>query len=210
MSTKRRVPTEPSEPFPADEIETYHSPEPWTQDGRYIRDAKEAIVVRGRTLADARRIVAAINATRDIPTDALEHWLVQDVSDPVGRPDLEIAINDEVENSPFVVRPPDDAPALVPVGSRPRRRPAAPEAESWPYTLTAPERRKRDLRRGERRSPGVVGRAPRPPVRPPRHGTPVRRAARPLTGPLPPPLSSSSLTDRIATTNWRRLHAKSS
>ena len=119
MSTKRHFPTEPSEPFPADEIETYHSPEPWTQDGRYIRDAKEAIVVRGRTLADARRIVAAINATRDIPTDALEHWLVQDVSNPVGRPDLEIAINDEVENSPFVVRPPRRAGS----GSGPGREP---------------------------------------------------------------------------------------
>ena len=154
MSTKSHFPTEPSEPFPADEIETYHSPEPWTQDGRYIRDATQAIVVRGRTLADARRIVAAINATRDIPTDALEHWLVQDVSNPVGRPDLEIAINDEVENSPFVVRPPDDAPALAPVEiPSPAAAAAAPEPESWPYTLTAPERRKRDLRRGERRSP---------------------------------------------------------
>ncbi len=154
MSTKRRVPTEPSEPFPADEIETYHSPEPWTQDGRYIRDAKEAIVVRGRTLADARRIVAAINATRDIPTDALEHWLVQDVSDPVGRPDLEIAINDEVENSPFVVRPPDGVPAVGPAPVPAAPAESAPEPESWPYTLTAPERRGRDRRGTARRAPG--------------------------------------------------------
>src|SRR5215470_4694155 len=73
----------PTDPFPDDEIETYHSPEPWTQDGRYIRDSRGAIVVRGRTLADARRIVAAINATRDMPTEALENWLAQDVSDPV-------------------------------------------------------------------------------------------------------------------------------
>lgn len=151
MSTKRHVPTEPSEPFPADEIETYHSPEPWTQDGRYIRDAKDAIVVRGRTLADARRIVAAINATRDIPTDALEHWLVQDVSDPIGRPDLEIAINDEVDNSPFAVPPPDGAPVLAPVPTP--AAPAIPEPESWPYTLTSPERRKRGRRRDERRAP---------------------------------------------------------
>ncbi len=151
MSTKRHVPTEPSDPFPADEIETYHSPEPWTQDGRYIRDAKAAIVVRGRTLADARRIVAAINATRDIPTDALEHWLVQDVSNPVGRPDLEVAISDEVE-SPFAVRPPDGGPA--PFFSIPVETPARPEPESWPYTLTSPERRKGDRRSGERRSPG--------------------------------------------------------
>jgi hypothetical protein len=152
MSTKRHVPTKPSEPFPADEIETYHSPEPWTQDGRYIRDAKAAIVVRGRTLADARRIVAAINATRDVPTDALEHWLVQDVSDPVGRPDLEVAITDEVENSPFAVRPPDAAPGPFPIpieAPAPKRGP-----ESWPYTLTSLERRKGDRRRGERRSPG--------------------------------------------------------
>jgi len=157
MSTKRRVPTEPPEPFPADEIETYHSPEPWTQDGRYIRDAKEAIVVRGRTLADARRIVAAINATRDIPTDALEHWLVQDVSDPVGRPDLEIAINDDVENSPFVVRPPDGAafvPVPVPAPATAATAEPEPESESWPYTLTAPERRENDRRRAARRAPG--------------------------------------------------------
>ena len=151
MSTKRHVPTEPSDPFPADEIETYHSPEPWTQDGRYIRDAKAAIVVRGRTLADARRIVAAINATRDIPTDALEHWLLQDVSDPVGRPDLEVAISDEVESSPFAVRPPDAAPAPIAI---PIQAAAPPEPETWPYTLTSPERRKGSRRRGERRSPG--------------------------------------------------------
>ena len=152
MSTKRH-PTEPSDPFPADEIETYHSPEPWTQDGRYIRDAKAAIVVRGRTLADARRIVAAINATRDIPTDALEHWLVQDVSNPVGRPDLEIAINDEVESSPFAVRPPATAPA--PIETPVRIAPAAAlEPGPWPCTLTSPERRNGGRRRGERRSPG--------------------------------------------------------
>jgi hypothetical protein len=151
MSTRSHVPTEPSDPFPADEIETYHSPEPWTQDGRYIRDAKSAIVVRGRTLADARRIVAAINATRDIPTDALEHWLVQDVSNPVGRPDLEIAIGDEVESSPFAVRPPDAAPGPFPI---PIEAAPTPESESWPYTLTSPERREDDRRRDERRSPG--------------------------------------------------------
>jgi hypothetical protein len=67
-----------------------HSPEPWRSEGRYIRDFRGAIVVRGKTVADARRIAAAINATRDIPTEALERWLVQDVSDPNTRPDLEI------------------------------------------------------------------------------------------------------------------------
>ena len=63
-----------SDPFPEDDLEGFHSPEPWKQDGRYVRDASGAIVVRGRSFADARRIVAAINATREIPTDALEHW----------------------------------------------------------------------------------------------------------------------------------------
>jgi hypothetical protein len=147
MSTnaKARELMGPSEPFPEDEIETYHSPEPWTRDGRYIRDATGAIVVRGRTVADARRIAAAVNATRDIPTDALEHWLVQDVSDPGTRPDLEVAL-EESEPSVFAVRPPDGAevPVAIPPPSRP---------EAWPYTLTQPERRHDRRRRAERRNP---------------------------------------------------------
>jgi len=137
----------PPDPFPDDEIETYHSPEPWTQDGRYIRDARGAIVVRGRTQADARRITAAINATRDIPTDALEHWLVQDVSDPVTRPDLEVSLA-EPEPSPFAVPPPDGVPARVTVEESPS------PAEAWPYTLTHPDRRRDERRHGERRDPG--------------------------------------------------------
>ena len=63
-----------TDPFPEEELDSYHSPEPWTAEGRYIRDASGAIVVRGRSYADARRIAAAINATRDIPTDALERF----------------------------------------------------------------------------------------------------------------------------------------
>lgn len=84
-----------------------HSPEPWTQHGRYIRDAEGEIVVRGKTAADARRIVAAVNATRDIPTEALESWLVQDVSDPRGRPNLELDLSEEPAPSPFAVAPPE-------------------------------------------------------------------------------------------------------
>jgi hypothetical protein len=148
MSTKSRGLPGQLDPFPEDEIETYHSPEPWTQDGRYIRDSRGAIVVRGRTLADARRIVAAINATRDIPTDALEHWLIQDVSDPVTRPDLEVAL-EEPESSPFAVAPPDGAPPPIAAPAEP------PEADApWPYALTHPERRKAERRRVERRLPG--------------------------------------------------------
>ena len=84
---------DPTDPFPEEELDSFHSPEPWTAEGRYIRDATGAIVVRGRSYADARRIAAAINATRDIPTDALERWLVQDVSDPRTRPDLEVDLD---------------------------------------------------------------------------------------------------------------------
>lgn len=81
-----------TDPFPEEELDSYHSPEPWRQEGRYIRDAAGAIVVRGRSYADARRIVAAINATRDIPTEALESWHIQDVSDPRTRPNLEVSV----------------------------------------------------------------------------------------------------------------------
>lgn len=136
--------TRPSDPFPEDEIDTFHSPEPWSQDGRYIRDAQGAIVVRGRTAADARRIAAAINATRDIPTEALENWLIQDVSDPVTRPDLEVAL-EEPETSPFAVAPPDGPPP-APAGE--------PAPAAWPYTLTHPERRRGDRRRADRRRLG--------------------------------------------------------
>src|SRR5262249_37342662 len=120
------------------------------QDGRYIRDSRGAIVVRGRTIADARRIVAAINATRDMPTEALENWLVQDVSDPGGRPDLEVSLG-EAEPSPLAAPPPEGSP--VPVAA------AAPAPEDWPYTLTHPDRRREDRRQAERREPGSAPRA---------------------------------------------------
>ena len=105
------VPTRPpsgylgTDPFPEEELDSYHSPEPWKQDGRYIRDAAGAIVVRGRSYADARRIVAAVNATRTIPTEALESWLVEDVSDPKTRPNLEISVALEGVPSPYQVVP---------------------------------------------------------------------------------------------------------
>ena len=96
----------PMDPVPGGDKESQHASEPWRQDGRYIRDATGAIVVRGRSEADARRIVAAINGTRGIPTEALEGWSAQDVSDPHTRPDLEIDLEDETP-SPHAVRPPE-------------------------------------------------------------------------------------------------------
>ena len=97
------------DPFNDKEVESdTHSREPWKQDGRYIRDARGSIVVRGKNMADARRIVAAINATRDIPTDALESWLVQNVSDPSTRPDLEIDLDStDPGRSQYLVTPRD-------------------------------------------------------------------------------------------------------
>jgi hypothetical protein len=145
MKTRMRALPEQSEPFPEDEIETYHSPEPWRQDGRYIRDAAGAIVVRGRTVADARRIVAAINATRDIPTDALELWHVQDVSNPRTRPDLEVVVVPEPEPSPFVVRPPVEAIVPVLLAS------TVPEPPGPPPAAMMPDRRRGERRRGDRR-----------------------------------------------------------
>ena len=107
MSSKPPLPEGLTDPFPEDDIETFHSPEPWRQDGRYVRDASGAIVVRGRTFADARRIVAAINATRDMPTDALEHWGIEDVSDPKTRPELEVIEELDPLPSRFAVSPPE-------------------------------------------------------------------------------------------------------
>ena len=99
--------SDPTDPFPESELDAYPSPEPWKQEGRYIRDASGAIVVRGRSNADARRIVAAMNATRNIPTEALESWSVEDVSDPRTRPNLEVAISEEGSPSPYLYVPND-------------------------------------------------------------------------------------------------------
>jgi hypothetical protein len=122
-----------------------HAPEPWRRDGCYVRDANGEIVVRGRTAADARRIVASVNATRGIPTDALERWFVQDVSDPVTRPDLEIDLESNAEHSPHEIRP-DDRRRLGDRrrGERRRSGPADPSS----YVI---DRRVFERRRGERR-----------------------------------------------------------
>ncbi len=61
-----------------------HQPEPWMQDGRYILDASGWTLASARFPADARRIVAAINAVQGIPTDALESWSVNVIGEPAG------------------------------------------------------------------------------------------------------------------------------
>ena len=55
------------------------------QDGRYILDASGWTLASARFPADARRIVAAINAVQGIPTDALESWIVNVMGEPIER-----------------------------------------------------------------------------------------------------------------------------
>jgi len=104
-------------------------------------------VVRGKTLADARRIVAAINATRDIPTDALENWLVQNVSDPRTRPDLEVDLDSsDPKGSPYLVTPRDR-----------RREERRQQERRGPYSLAGPgalvfDRRVMERRLADRRA----------------------------------------------------------
>lgn len=124
-----------------------HAPEPWRQEGRYIRDALGAIVVRGRTAADARRIVAAINGTRGIPTEALESWRVEDVSDPHTRPDFEIDLNFEPEPSPYAVPPPPRRLGERRQGER-RAAVSVPNPEPLVFDRRVFERRGSDRRAG--------------------------------------------------------------
>ena len=126
-----------------------HSPEPWRQEGRYIRDAAGAIVVRGRSSADARRIAAAINGVRGIPTEVLESWRVEDVSDPATRPDFEVELAEEVA-SPHEVRPPGEGAAeelsftLSP--------PGFPIEKAFPYDRRVGQRRQAERRQKDRRA----------------------------------------------------------
>ena len=54
-----------------------HAPEPWAQLGRYVRDANGRIVLRGKTPADVRRVVACINALAGVPTEIVETLQIQ-------------------------------------------------------------------------------------------------------------------------------------
>lgn len=135
------------EPFPGEEDVREHAPEPWHQDGRYIRDAHGAIVVRGRSAADARRIVAAINGVRGIPTEALEGWRVEDVSDPHTRPDLEVELVAEEAPSPFAVAPPETRRIERRSGER-RAAVSVADPKALVFDRRVFERRRDDRRRG--------------------------------------------------------------
>ena len=126
-----------------------HSPEPWRQEGRYLRDATGAIVVRGRSSADARRIAAAINGVRGIPTEVLESWRVEDVSDPSTRPDLEVDLGDETA-SPHEVRPP--AVEMAAELSFTLSPPGFPIEKAFPYDRRVAQRRQKERRQKDRRA----------------------------------------------------------
>jgi hypothetical protein len=84
-----------------------HGSEPWIQEGRYIRDAERHILVRAKSPADARRIVAAINAVQGIPTEALESWNVSVLSDPGLDPGFDLEFDFDDVLPPTAVTPPD-------------------------------------------------------------------------------------------------------
>jgi hypothetical protein len=129
-----------------------HSPEPWRQEGRYLRDATGAIVVRGRSSADARRIAAAINGVRGIPTEVLESWKVEDVSDPATRPDFEVEIElGEEVASPHEVRPPSADLAIEEL-SFPLSPPGFPIEKAFPYDRRVAQRRQAERRQKDRRA----------------------------------------------------------
>jgi hypothetical protein len=108
-----------------------HQPEPWTQEGRYILDAGQWTLASTKFPADARRIVAAVNAVRGIPTDALESWVINVIGDQGGR-----RAGERRETPAESVYPNDRR-----VGDRRRgeRRASRPEIQVWAGTPPAPE-----------------------------------------------------------------------
>jgi len=63
-----------------------HQPEPWSIEGRHILSASGWNLAKAVLIADARRIVAAINDTQGIPTAALEAGFIRDLLELTVRP----------------------------------------------------------------------------------------------------------------------------
>jgi hypothetical protein len=146
MSANPVTDRELDDPFADMEESREHAPEPWQQDGRYIRDTRGAIVVRGRSAADARRIVAAINGVRGIPTEALEGWKIEDVSNPLTRPDFEVEIPEEIEVSPYAVAPSRRRESERRRGER-RAAVSVPDPQALVFDRRVFQRRREDRRR---------------------------------------------------------------
>ncbi len=146
MSANPVTDRETDDPFADTAEPREHAAEPWQQDGRYIRDAFGAIVVRGRSVADARRIVAAINGVRGIPTEALEGWKLEDVSNPLTRPDFEVEFPEEEEVSPYAVAPPKRREGERRQGER-RAAVNVPDPQALVFDRRVFQRRQEDRRR---------------------------------------------------------------
>ena len=104
-------------------------------------------MVRGRTAADARRIAAAINGVRGIPTEVLESWKVEDVSNPATRPDLEVEFPEEDETSPYAVAPPKRREGERRQNER-RAAVNVPDPQALVFDRRVFQRRRDDRRRG--------------------------------------------------------------
>jgi len=106
-----------------------HQPEPWKQEGRYISDAGHWTLASTKFPADARRIVAAVNAVRGIPTDALESWVVNVVGTPAPPRELDpdATADQRLSESPGSF--PNDRRRFE--RRRGDRRAARPEVRTW-------------------------------------------------------------------------------
>ena len=81
-----------------------HQPEPWRQEGRYVLDASGWTLASTRFPADARRIVAAINAVQGIPTEDLESWFVNVMGEPQ---QVLMAVGDRADSPELEIFPED-------------------------------------------------------------------------------------------------------
>lgn len=122
-----------------DEETEAHAPEPWVQKGRYVRDADGSIVVRGRSPADARRIVAAVNAVQGIRTEALERWTVQVISDPAADSVFEVDFEEAREPAPPIEAQPVVFERRVAERRQRDRRRAGPGGPNGKGPWQAPE-----------------------------------------------------------------------
>ena len=64
----------------------------FTQKAEFLFDPMGSLVATARSVENARRLVAALNAVEGVPTDALEGWTLGVVSDPINELALELEI----------------------------------------------------------------------------------------------------------------------
>lgn len=117
-SRPQRIPEAPPE----------HAREPWGHLGRYVRDAIGRIVLRARSPADTRRVVACVNAFAGVPTEMIEHWSIR-IAGADSDEDLDAIPSGAVgairELIGFENRPaerPEDTPGLPPESTPPTER----------------------------------------------------------------------------------------